>query len=336
MPAGPVEGGAPPAVGIVGDSISFEALEEIPGIVGAERPVAFHLTRLGVELRDIHDETIDALEAPSAPDILVLVIGTSQAQHDPPHTWRTDLRAFLDDAQPLVDCVRIFDIQERFTPVYKQLGKWGPIYNAITRDIVGDYAGVDYFHYSDWVDLTGPELDAGDGLHHNRAGERAVARLIRDVSAGCDPAVTSGPFWDVRDGFWAAEAIAWMGDEGHATGYPNGTYRATIGDYEIPSAAASTRRCCGASPAHRAATTHTRGPTVSRGSTVPCGGPGPKAWRPATRTAPSDPMRPSSGARPPSSCGDWRENPSAGRPTRGPTVDPGWTRPSTGWPNTAS
>jgi hypothetical protein len=45
---------------------------------------------------------------------------------------------------------------------------------------------------------------------------------------GCDPALATGPFWDVTDGQAVAPAVQWMHESGVTTGYANGTYRAAV------------------------------------------------------------------------------------------------------------
>ena len=48
------------------------------------------------------------------------------------------------------------------------------------------------------------------------------------------PDLTSGPFWDVQDAFWAADAINWAAAEGLVHGFDNDTYRAVIGQFRPP------------------------------------------------------------------------------------------------------
>ena len=232
----------PPSAGVVGDSIAHKARADIESVVGADRPIALLDTGDAVVIEDVEQRTIEAVSGPGGPDILVLVLGTAQANatYWPfPRSavgaqWESDLRNLLAQVTPHVTCVRVFTIQERDTGFYLGVDRYAPEMNAVTRRVVGEFANADYFHYSVWADRTGPEYDWGDGLHHNGAGRRAVARLVDDVVDGCDPATAGDPFWDVAATHWAVAEIAWMAEAGLATGYDNDSYRAEVDRIVLP------------------------------------------------------------------------------------------------------
>jgi hypothetical protein len=106
-------------------------------------------------------------------------------------------------------------------------------FNDVVHRVVRDYPNARYLHYSAWSKLAGvpSEWFLADWLHLTNAGEADLARLVASGVRGCQTDLAPGPFWDVPDSFWAADAIAWAAGEGLVGGYDNGTYRATIGHF---------------------------------------------------------------------------------------------------------
>jgi hypothetical protein len=229
---------APPTVGIIGDSIPFQAdVDTVGGLdatVGLDRQITYEYLRLGLNIDDVLPLTRAALQGANRPDIFLVFIGTHQSQFEPPEEWRRDLRRLLDAVSPRVECIRVFEIDDDDTGFYSLHDRNGAAYNRITRQLTAEYDNAEWYHYSRWADLAGPEFERPDILHHNASGSLALARLIRRVANSCDPALTSGPFWDVPDAHPAAEAIAWLGEQGLFRGYTNHTYRAEIGPWVIP------------------------------------------------------------------------------------------------------
>jgi len=220
-----------PTVGLVGDSIPFQSLFDLADTLGADRKIAFSETGLGLEIRDVLPRTREAILGARPPDIFLVFIGTHQSNTDPPRIWRAELRRLLDLVSPRVDCIRVFEIDDEDTGYYRLHARQAVTYNRITRQVTGTYANAEWYHYERWAQLAGPEFERPDILHHNRRGALALGRLMQAMAGSCDPALTSGPFWDVLDDHPAAQAIAWVRAQGLFGGYPNHTYRAEIGPW---------------------------------------------------------------------------------------------------------
>jgi len=223
-----------PTVGLVGDSVPFQALFDLMDTLGADRKIVFSHAGLGLEIRDVLPPTLDALRGDHPPDIFLVFIGTHQSNTDPPRIWQAELRRLLDLVSPRVDCVRVFEVDDEDTGFYRLHDRRAATYNRITRQVTEEYDTAEWYHFDAWAGLAGPEFERPDILHHNRRGALALGRLMQAVANSCDPALTSGPFWDVPDDHPAAEAIAWVGDQGLFGGYPNHTYRAEIGPWVQP------------------------------------------------------------------------------------------------------
>ncbi len=222
-----------PTLGLVGDSIPLQAVLEIQDQVGLDRDIVFSDAGLGYTVADVLESTRAAMQRPHPPDIFVAFIGTAQSNVDRPARWGRQLGRLLDIVSGHVGCIRVFDIDQTVTGFRPHHDRYAPAYNRITHAMVARYPDAEWFHYSQWAALAGPEFERRDHLHHNVAGRREMGRLVRQAAASCDPALTSGPFWDVPDDHWAAEAIAWAADRGLVDGYPNHTYRAEVGTFVL-------------------------------------------------------------------------------------------------------
>ena len=223
-----------PTVGFVGDSIPFEALNHYDTTILRDRAIVFNQIGLALKIRQVLPAVREAVRNGAMPDIFVAFIGTSQSESDPPSVWRRELRQLLDLVSPEVDCVRVFEVDDTDTNYYLLHDRYAAAYNRITHAVSHEYDNVDWFHYDLWAELVGPEWERRDQLHHNVYGRVHIARLMREVTNSCDPALTSGPFWDVPDSDAAAGAIAWVGQRHLFGGYANGTYRARVGSFVLP------------------------------------------------------------------------------------------------------
>jgi hypothetical protein len=220
-----------PTYGHIGDSIPFQALFHFDKTVQRDREIVFSQVGLGYKIRTVLPAVRDAVRNGEMPDILVVFIGTSESESDPPSVWRDELVRLMDLASPHVDCMRVFEIDDDRTGYYLDHDRWASTYNRITHQVVSRYANAEWYHYAIWAHLAGPELERPDTLHHNGVGQVEIARLMRHAANSCDPAYTSGPYWDVPDSYPAAEAIAWVGERNLFPGYANHTYRAQIGGF---------------------------------------------------------------------------------------------------------
>jgi len=222
-----------PDLAFVGDSIPFEALFHYDKNVDRDRVTLWNEVGLGFKIRTVLPRIRQHFRQGDVPDIFLAFIGTSSSETDPPSQWRTELRELLDLVSPRVDCVRVFEIDDEFTGFYKLHDKNARVFNRITHQLVARYDNAEWFHYDVWAGLAGPSLERRDILHHNVFGRVKIAELMRDVVNGCDPNLTSGPYWDVPDDYPAAAAIRWVGEHHLFPGYANHTYRAQVGDFVL-------------------------------------------------------------------------------------------------------
>ncbi len=236
-PAAPADGQRAPAdaptYGQIGDSIPFEALEHFDTTVMRDRRIVFTEVGLAYKIRTVLPAVRRAVRNRAMPDILVVFIGTSESQSDPPSVWRDELVRLMDLASPHVDCLRVFEIDDDRTGYYRVHDRNAATYNRITHLVVSRYPNAERYHYALCAGLAGPGLERRDTLHHNVHGRVEIANLMRHAANSCDPAVTTGPFWDVPDRHPAAEAIAWLDERNIFAGYANPTYRAGVGGFVL-------------------------------------------------------------------------------------------------------
>lgn len=222
-----------PTLAMIGDSIPFQGLWHFDKTIKRERRIVYSGTGLAYKIRTVLPDVRRVMRRADPPDIFLAFIGTSGSQTDPPSVWRRELIQLLDLVSPVVPCIRIFEIDDDRTGYYLDHDRWAATYNRLTHQIVARYPNAEWYHYEQWAGLAGPEYERPDTLHHNGAGQVQIARLMRNVTNSCDPAYNSGPFWDVPDRYPAAEAIAWVGEQGLFRGYPNHTYRAQVGGFVL-------------------------------------------------------------------------------------------------------
>jgi hypothetical protein len=110
----------------------------------------------------------------------------------------------------------------------------GRRWNTLLARVASDYPNVEVMHYSAWAANAPARFWYRDELHLSPVGEWEMGRMVRQAADGCDPARSSGPFWDVRDDAGTAGAVAWMHESGLVDGFTNGTYRALIGTLRLP------------------------------------------------------------------------------------------------------
>jgi hypothetical protein len=127
-----------------------------------------------------------------------------------------------------VDCVRWFEVTEERS-FYAGVNRFGAAFNRILAAEAQRYPNVEVVDYAAWADVARPAWFMPDNLHHTAPGQVGYAAVVRQAIDGCDPAASSGPFWDVANAAPGAGAIAWLGRNGVVPGYPNGTFRANLG-----------------------------------------------------------------------------------------------------------
>ncbi len=231
---------SPPHAGVafVGDSIGRDAEPEITDEVTPTNPIAYyHAIAAGYTAYHL-PLLLPVVQAPDGPDIVVAELGTGDAfwSHSPAQ-FEADMRAFLDAVIPSVQCVLWVDQKPGGNRAYPMINDRAEAFNAVVHRVAGEYDSPDVHvravHYAAWTELAGAPSPyfLADWLHLTSAGERELARLVGTAVEGCDPDLTTGPFWDVQDDFWAADDIAWAAEQGLVSGYENHTYGAVVGRF---------------------------------------------------------------------------------------------------------
>jgi hypothetical protein len=236
-----------PSVAVVGDSIGRDAEPQVRDEVERTNLITYyHAIAAGYTHYHLFRDPdgagpqpsfLQMIRAADGPDIVVAELGTGDAFWD--HTaahFEADMRDFLDRVTPHVECVIWIEQKPSRNRAYPNINRLARSYNAVIHRVVRDYSDVRYLHYAAWTDLAGSPSPyfLADWLHLTNAGENELARLVGSAVRGCDPDLTSGPFWDVQDDYWAADAINWAAAEGIVDGYDNDTYRAVIGQFRPP------------------------------------------------------------------------------------------------------
>ena len=227
----------PPSVAFVGDSIGRDAEPEIRANVEPTNPVAYYHA-IGAGYTGYHlPLLLPIVQAPTGPDIVVAELGTGDAfWSTSPRRFEIGMRDFLDAVLPHVECVVWIDQKQSRNRAYPMINARAARFNDIVHRVTAEYEGVHALHYQAWTELAGSPSPffLADYLHLTQAGERELGRLVGSAVRGCDPDRVSGPFWDVQDTFWAADAVNWAAAEGLVSGYANGTYRAVVGQFRPP------------------------------------------------------------------------------------------------------
>lgn len=222
--------GAGPTVGMVGNSISWQSETEIRHFVGLSHDLAYFQAVIGGTIAGQRPSIVEAVTSPGGPDILLVELGTNDAVRN--HSlsqFTSDIRATLNAVTPYVDAVVWFDMKSSGSGSYPDFNRNAPSFNARLRQVVAEYPKAVVGHYSAWAEAIGDSAFAADLVHLSPLGEREFGLMAMQAADGFDPALTTGPYWDVRDSSWVAEAISRCTIEGLVSGYPNGTFRALAG-----------------------------------------------------------------------------------------------------------
>ena len=226
---------AAPTVAIAGDSIAHRARGAVRNAIQPEHRIVWYETQKSATIARIGPELLAEVRRPNGPRIVLVELGVGNAFWGTrPGDFRRQVRRLVRDLLREVPCVRWFEQKPGGNLAYPGINERAVLFNRIVREEVDVFARARTVHYATWTRMAGNSVFVADRLHHNAAGKRGLARLARQAVEGCDPAVTSGPFWDVPDRHWAAEAIAWVADQGLIDGYPNDTFRADVGGIRPP------------------------------------------------------------------------------------------------------
>lgn len=223
----------PPDVGYVGDSIGVESEVEVRRELRGTRPFTVLARTNGAYVEWARRHWVRSILR-DPPSVLVVQLGHGDAnKYIPVGDFRAQVRGFLAEVAPRVDCIRWFDLRERIT-YYPPVNVRAARYNRVLRQEVARRPGVEVVHYSAWVDLLGDRRFERDFMHLTQEGEDEYARWVRRAADGCDPALASGPFWDVPDHHPAAPAVRWLAERRIVLDdFGNRTFRAELGDEPV-------------------------------------------------------------------------------------------------------
>ncbi len=233
-PAGAQESAPPPDVGVIGDSMAVRAEDQLRAVYRNRRPMNVLAITDGAYVRWVRRRWVDTILR-DPPSILVVVLGHGDGSHNiPPDEFATEVRAFLAEVVPHVDCVRWLDVRERWT-YYDNVNQRAAAYNRVLRREAARYAKVEVVHYSAWADQADDSYFEGDRLHPSPTGRWVLARMARVAADGCDPNLRTGPYWDVLDHEVHAPAVRWLHQQGIVReDHGNDTFAAKLGNLPQP------------------------------------------------------------------------------------------------------
>ena len=223
-----------PTVGMVGNSISWQSEAAIRRHVGLSHRLVYFDAIIGATVAYQYPSVVAAARSPGGPDILLVELGANDASKVSLAQFEIDVRRTLNAVTPYVDAVVWFDMKNTGSAIYPAYIRNAVRFNATLRRVVAAYPNAVVGHYSVWADAVGNSAFAADLVHLSRWGQSELGRLARQAADGFDPALRTGPFWDLTDSYWAAPAILWCASEGLVSGYPDGTFRAYAGSVRFP------------------------------------------------------------------------------------------------------
>ena len=233
-PVSLVAAASAPTVGMVGNSISWQSEAAIRRHVGLSHRLVYFDAIIGATVAYQYPSVVAAARSPDGPDILLVELGANDASKVSLAQFESDVRRTLNAVTPYVDAVVWFDMKNTGSSIYPAYVQNAVRFNATLRRVVAAYPNAVVGHYSVWADAVGSSAFAADLVHLSRWGQSELGRLARQAADGFDPALRTGPFWDLTDSYWAAPAILWCASESLVSGYPDGTFRAYAGSVRFP------------------------------------------------------------------------------------------------------
>lgn len=222
--------GAEPSVAVAGDSVADRARVQVRRAVEPTHPIVWYETFNSATIKKLGPPLLDEVARPDGPDIVLVELGTGNAYWGTsPTLFRRQVRELTAGLLRHVTCVRWFEQKPGGNLAYPSINRQAVRFNRILREVVNSFARARTVHYESWTRLAGDAVFQADLLHLNRQGKQGLARLAAQAVTGCDPAFTTGPYWDVADGHWAADAVRWVADHHYIDGYGNDTFRLDVG-----------------------------------------------------------------------------------------------------------
>ena len=153
--------GAGPRVAFVGDSIGHSAEPQVRQALGDRYRLRSYDSVDGSTIADHRTAVARLLLSASRPEILVIELGTNDAEQHGPRRFDRDLRAMLDLVSPRVAEVRWFDQKDTPTGYYRGVDRHAAMFNRILRVVASRYPNVSVVPYADWARSAPPGLVPG-------------------------------------------------------------------------------------------------------------------------------------------------------------------------------
>jgi len=173
--------GAGPRVAFVGDSIGHSAEPQVRQVLGNPYRLSSYDSVAGSTIADHRTAVARLLQSASRPEILVIELGTNDAERHGPRRFDRDLRAMLDLVSPRVAEVRWFDQKDTPTGYYRGVDRHAAMFNRILRAVASRYPNVSVVPYADWARSAPPGSFLADRLHLTAQGRQAFARITRNA-----------------------------------------------------------------------------------------------------------------------------------------------------------
>ncbi len=169
--------GAGPRVAFVGDSIGHSAEPQVRQAGGDQYRLTSYDSVDGSTIADHYTAVARLLQSASRPEILVIELGTNDAEQHGPRRFDRDLRAMLDLVSPRVAEVRWLDQKDTPTSYYRGVNRHAAMFNRILRVVASRYPNVSVVPYAAWARSAPPGSFLADRLHLSAPGRRAFARI---------------------------------------------------------------------------------------------------------------------------------------------------------------
>ena len=173
--------GAGPRVAFVGDSIGHSAEPQVRQALGDQYRLTSYDSVDGSTIADHSSAVARLLQSASRPEILVIELGTNDAEHHGPRRFDRDLRAMLDLVSPRVAEVRWFDQKDTPTDYYRGVDRHAAMFNRILRAVASRYPNVSVVPYAAWARPAPAGSFLADRLHLTARGRWAFARITSNA-----------------------------------------------------------------------------------------------------------------------------------------------------------
>jgi lysophospholipase L1-like esterase len=173
--------GAGLRVAFVGDSIGHSAEPHVRQALGDDYRLDSYDSVDGSTIADHRTAVARLLQSASRPEILVIELGTNDAEQHGSRRFDRDLRAMLDLVSPRVAEVRWFDQKDTPTGYYRGVDRHAAMFNRSLRVVASRYPNVSVVPYADWTRSAPPGSFLADRLHLTARGRHAFARITRNA-----------------------------------------------------------------------------------------------------------------------------------------------------------